>query len=322
MELVKWGIIGAGDVTEIKSGPALQKAAGSSLVAVMRRNAAKAEDYARRHGVARWYSRAEDLLADPEVNAVYIATPTSSHKLYTLMAARAGKPVLVEKPMALNSRECEEMIAACEAAGVPLWVAYYRRKLPRFEKMRELILSGAIGSPRAVVIRHFLPEGKLPTQAWKVDPRINGGGLFVDMQAHTLDWLDYTFGPAQGVHGFALNQAGRYEAEDAVSFSLLFSQQVLASGICAYSTSHGEESVTVYGNQGQVSMGFFQASPICLHNSRGKEEFEIADPPHVHQPLVQSIVDQLRGGPPAPSTGHTAMRTTRLIEQILDAGSR
>src|SRR5438067_5233611 len=145
-------MIGCGDVTEVKSGPGFQKAAHSRLVAVMRRNGALARDYAERHGVPRWYDDAESLVADPEVDAVYVATPPSSHEEYTLLAARAGKPVYVEKPMARDHAECVAMIDACRAAGVPLFVAYYRRALPRFLKIKELIESGAIGEVRFVAI--------------------------------------------------------------------------------------------------------------------------------------------------------------------------
>ena len=132
MKTIRWGIIGCGDVTEVKSGPALQKADHSALVAVMRRNGQLAEDFARRHGVPQWYDDAAALIHDPAVDAVYIATPPSSHKEYTLMSAAAGKPVYVEKPMARNTAECQAMIAACHKANVPLFVAYYRRALARF----------------------------------------------------------------------------------------------------------------------------------------------------------------------------------------------
>ena len=145
MRTIRWGIIGCGNVTEVKSGPGFQKARNSALVAVMRRNAALAQDYAGRHGVPRWYDDGAALIADPEVDAVYVATPPSSHKGYVLACAAAGKPVYVEKPMALDHGECEEMIAACRAANVPLFVAYYRRALPRFLKVKELIDGGAIG---------------------------------------------------------------------------------------------------------------------------------------------------------------------------------
>ena len=142
MERVRWGIIGVGDVTERKSGPAFYKAPHSELVAVMRRNGDKAHDFAERHGVPRWYDDGDALIADPDVDVVYISTPPDTHKEYTLKVAAAGKPVFCEKPMARNFAECREMIEACDAAGVPLWVAFYRRSMPRFLKIKELLEEG------------------------------------------------------------------------------------------------------------------------------------------------------------------------------------
>ena len=216
MKTIRWGIIGCGDVTEVKSGPGFQQASNSALVAVMRRNGELAADYARRHSVPKWYDDGQALIDDPDVDAVYIATPPNAHMAYTLAAAKAGKPVYVEKPMAMNFDECWAMIEACQVAGVPLWVAYYRRALPRFLKVKELIDSGAIGTPRTVTVtfyRKWRPAepGNLP---WRVLPEIAGGGLFVDLAAHTLDYLDYFLGPIQFVQGYASNQAGYYPAED------------------------------------------------------------------------------------------------------------
>ena len=317
-KIIRWGIIGCGDVTEIKSGPGFQKAAGSTLVAVMRRDAAKAADYARRHNVPRWYADAGALLADREVDAVYIATPPSSHKDFVLQAARAGKPVLVEKPMALSVAECEAMIAACQQAKVPLRVAYYRRKLPRFEKMRELIQSGAIGEPRAIAVRQFQKSDAPLPQPWKVDAAINGGGLFVDVQSHTLDWLQAVFGPVREIAGVATNAAKTYAAEDTASYSLLFQNGVVASGIFAYSVARAEESVTVYGAEGEIAMSFFAPSGALRLTRHGAEEiFKLPDPPHVHQPLIQAFVNELNGGPALDSTGETGLATTRIMDEIL-----
>ena len=296
---IRWGIIGCGDVTEIKSGPGFQKADGSSLVAVMRRDAAKAEDYARRHNVPRWYADASALIADREVDAVYVATPPSSHKDFVLLA------------------ECVEMIAACKKANVPLRVAYYRRKLPRFEKMRSLIQSGAIGEPRAVAARQFMKLNTQSAQSWKTDVAVNGGGHFVDMQAHTLDWLQYVFGPVREIGGVAVNAARAYSAEDTVSYSLLFANGVVASGLFAYTIARAEESVTVYGSEGEISMGFFRPSEIKLLRGGAEEIFQLPDPPHVHQPLIQAFVNELNGGPALDSTGRTALEATRVIDEIL-----
>lgn len=160
MTTIRFGIIGCGNVTEVKSGPGFQKADQSALVAVMRRNGDLAQDYARRHGVPRWYTDAQALIDDPEVDVVYVATPPGSHLEYTLAAARAGKPVYVEKPMALNGAECDRMLAACREAQVPLYVAYYRRALPRFLKVKELLEAGAIGDIRYAATVQYQPAMK------------------------------------------------------------------------------------------------------------------------------------------------------------------
>ncbi|MEX1021013.1 MAG: Gfo/Idh/MocA family oxidoreductase, partial [Litorilinea sp.] len=185
MKTIRWGIIGCGDVTEVKSGPGFQKAENSTLVAVMRRNGDLAKDFAERHGVPKWYDDGDALINDPDVDAVYIATPPNAHLEYTRKAAAAGKPVYVEKPMALNFAECLEMIEACRTADVPLWVAYYRRALPRFRKVKELLDSGAIGKPQLATItlyqqsrKETLDPDNLP---WRVRPEIAGAGIFFDL---------------------------------------------------------------------------------------------------------------------------------------------
>lgn len=316
---IRWGILGCGDVTEVKSGPALQKADGSSVVAVMRRDAAKAKDYAERHRVGRWYADADELIADPQVDAVYVATPPASHEELTCKALAAGKPVLVEKPMATSVAACDRMIAAARAAGTSLTVAYYRRALPRFEKLRQLIAEGAIGTPRAVAIVHLMPRGTIPGVSWKVDPMIGGGGIFVDVQCHTIDWLQSLFGPANKVTGLAARQAGDYAAEDFVGFTGLFGA-VAVSAMCAYTVAESREDVTIHGESGSLTMSFFKETPITLRSSGGVERFDVADPPHVHQPLVERVVAHLLLGAPNPCSGEDARRTNEVLAAILEQG--
>jgi len=191
--VVRWGIIGCGDVTEVKSGPGLQMAAGSQLVAVMRRSGALAADYARRHGVPRWYDSAEALIADPGVDAVYVATPPGSHAAYALAAAAAGKPAYVEKPMARHAAECDRMVEAFARSGLPLFVAYYRRRLPCFLKVEELVRSGALGRMTGVSYRLAEPHHRGGEQ-WRTDAELAGAGHFLDLASHALDLLDYLLG--------------------------------------------------------------------------------------------------------------------------------
>jgi predicted dehydrogenase len=319
MKTVRWGIIGCGDVTEVKSGPALQKAEGSQLVAVMRRNGALAQDYARRHGVPRWYDDAQQLIDDPEVDAVYIATPPNMHKEYTLAVARAGKPVYVEKPMALNAAECQQMVDACRSAGVPLFVAYYRRVLPRFVKIKEIVDSGTLGDLRHVQITLTQPArlyvaGELP---WRVKPETAGGGHFVDLAAHTLDYLDYLFGPITQAKGIARNQDGVYPAEDVVSGTFEFENGVIGSGLWCFTSYEASDRVVISGAKGRLTFATFENEPVVLETQPGRESFDIPQPAHVQQPLIQQVVDELLGRGRCVSTGENGLRTTRVMETLL-----
>jgi len=322
VKTIRWGIIGCGDVTEVKSGPGFRKAANSQLLAVMRRDGALAADYARRHGVARWHDDADAIIHAPDIDAVYVATTPESHRDYVLRCAAAGKPVLVEKPMAIDLGQCTEMIAACEAAGVPLWVAYYRRALPRFLAVRDLVQDGAVGPVRMVVSRQFQPlkppaEMNPGSPPWRIDPARSGGGLFVDMASHTLDFLDFVFGPIESVRALAGNQAGAYKAEDIVTASYRFASGVYGSGAWCYAADRDEECNEIIGANGRIRFSTMKPVPIRVMRGDAVEEIPIDDPPHVHQPLIATIVDELNGRGTCPSTGVSGARTTRVIDDIL-----
>jgi 1,5-anhydro-D-fructose reductase (1,5-anhydro-D-mannitol-forming) len=315
---IRWGIIGCGDVTEVKSGPALQKAEGSELAAVMRRNGEMAEDYARRHGVPRWYNKADALISDPEVDAVYVATPPSTHMEYALAAAKAGKPVYVEKPMAMDSSECAAMLDACREVGVPLYVAFYRRGLPRFQKVREWIASGAIGEVRLVRTVHLAkPMEEVPGDYWRVDPAVSGGGLFLDLGSHTLDLLDYLLGPISEVNGHASNTGSPYKAEDTVSGEYVFESGVHGTGVWCFNSFINEEYNEIVGTKGSIIFSTFEEKPVVLRTEEGIHSEMIPHPPHVQQPLIQTVVDDLCGIGTALSTGESAIRTSRVAEAMV-----
>jgi len=321
MNTVRWGIIGCGNVTEVKSGPGFQNAGGSSLVAVMRRNGALAEDYAHRHGVPRWYDDADALLRDPEVDAVYVATPPSSHRPYVEMAAARGKPVYVEKPMATTGADCDAMRSACRDAGVPLFVAYYRRALPRFLQVRDVLADSAIGEPLVVAVTHLSPpssaeSGSLP--GWRVSPEIAGGGYFVDLGSHTLDLLDFLLGPVERADGSAANRAGLYRAEDLVTARLTFASGVHGVGVWSFTSAEQREHVEIFGTHGTLRFSVFADVPVTLSRN-GREEAlpYVAHPRHVQQPLIQTVVDALARRGTCPSTGDSAARTGHVIDRLL-----
>jgi len=321
MRTIRWGIIGCGDVTEVKSGPGFQKAAHSKLVAVMRRNGELARDYARRHGVPRWYDDAQALIDDPDVDAVYIATPPAFHKDYTLMSARAGKPVYVEKPMALSFEECQTMIQACRAAGVPLFVAYYRRALARFLKVKQLIETQAIGDVRFVHVTLYQPvsgaEQTPQALPWRVLPEIAGGGYFVDLASHMLDFLDYLLGPIRHVQGYASNQARRYPTEDIVTGTFEFESGVHGVGTWCFSAFERYDRTAIVGSAGKIVYSTFDAQPIVVTTPTDVTELPFDYPAHIQQPLIQTVVDELNGVGACPSTGESAARTSWVMDQML-----
>jgi predicted dehydrogenase len=315
---VGWGIIGCGDVTEVKSGPGFQKALGSELVAVMRRDGAKARDYAHRHGVAHWYDSADNLINDPFVDAVYIATPPSSHCDLALRVAAAGKPCLVEKPMALNHAECLEMIAAFKRAGTPLWVAYYRRALPRFLKVHECLRDGTIGQLTSVHVAVTTPlltgdDAKM----WRVDPAIAGAGLLFDLGSHVFDLLDFLIGPITRISAVTLNTGGTYPAEDVITAAFEFSTGALGSAVFNFNASSKTDGMTFVGSQGEIETPIFSDMDVVVRGGGGSRAYDIRNPSHVHQPLIQTIVDELQGHGSCPSTAQSAARASWVLDECV-----
>ncbi len=324
-KILRWGIIGCGDVCEKKSAPAMDKISASQLFAVTRRNLQKAHDYARRHQVPVVCETVEELIAHPQVDIVYIATPPDSHARYTILAAQAGKAVYVEKPMARTAKECQWMIEACQHAGVHLFVAYYRRCLPVFLKVKELLDSAAIGAVRFVSMDLFNPGqgAAVDRNSWRLQPAISGGGLFFDLGSHQIDLLDFLFGPVQAVRGFALNQAGQSLAEDLVLAHFSFANNVQAGARWCFTVAavSQRDRVEIFGDKGKISFSVFGEQRVELQTGNGANQFYFERPEHIQQPLLEAIVAQLNGRGLCPSTGDTAKRTALVMDELV-AGYR
>jgi len=322
MNKINWGIIGCGDVTEIKSGPAFNKVPNSALVAIMRRNADKAADYAMRHNVPRWYDDANQLINDPEVNAIYIATPPSSHEKYALAALAAGKPVYVEKPMALNYAAAKSIASAAGTSNVKLVVAHYRREWPLFKKLKELVDAKAIGDVhlvRLALYKTAFTDEQLTNDslAWRVDPSIAGGGLFHDLAPHQLDILYHIFGPAKKITGIALNQAGSYKADDMVAGNILFENNIVLSGTWCFNADEQSDRCEIIGNNGKLSFSFFDGGGIELVANNTTTVFNFDALQHVQQPMIEKAVQYFLGNTTNPCTGEEGAEVMRWIEEIV-----
>ena len=323
MKKVKWGFIGCGEATEKKSGPAFAQVEDSCVVAVMSRDPEKARSYAERHHIPRWYTDAQELVDDPEVNAVYIATPPSSHATFAIMAMRAGKPVYVEKPMAANYEDCARINRISEQTGVPCFVAYYRRYLPYFLKVKELLQSGQVGNVINVQIRFAQPPRALDYNSanlpWRVQPVIAGGGYFYDLAPHQLDLLQDMFGIILEAEGYTSNRGGLYEAEDTLSACFKFENGLPGSGSWCFVAheSAKEDRIEIIGDRGMLSFSVFTFEPISLHTERGKEEFDIPNPQYVQLPLIRSVVEHLLKKSVCTCDNISATPTNWVMDRIL-----
>ena len=323
MNKIKWGIIGCGDVTELKSGPAFNKVNNSELVAVMRRDTTKAADYAERHHVPKWYDDADKLINDPCVNAIYIATPPSTHKYYTIAALNAGKPVYVEKPMSLDTAEAIAMTALAAEKNLKLSVAHYRREQPKFKKIKQLLDANIIGDIRFCRLTFLRPALssealKKETTLWRVKPAVSGGGLFHDLAPHQLDLMLWYFGDVNTATGIAGNQAGLYEADDIVSGSILFTSGVVFNGLWSFAASPGADTDTceINGSAGKISFSVFDHTTFTLTTIERTEVFSFEPLQHVQQPMINKVVEFFRDEAANPCSGNDGVALMKLMEQF------
>ena len=312
---IRWGILGCGDVAEKKSGPALYMAPGSALHAVMRRDKAKAEDFARRHGAAVAYDNVDDLLADPYVDAVYIATPPHLHCAQTVAAARAGKRVLVEKPMALDFAECQTMISACKEADVSLHVAYYRRFYPKFVFAKKMLDDGAIG---AVLGANLLMRQMSGSGGWRVDPKVSGGGHFVDVGSHRLDMTLYLLGgDLSGAAGFAQNHLKLHDAENDVSVSFQTTTGAVVSAGFHFHTRPACDILEIIGSAGTLRFAPFDGETFSVFTASGETTHSFPNPSPAHLPFIAALVNVYKGAELPHVTGEEGAKATQIMDAAL-----
>ncbi|MBQ8277894.1 MAG: Gfo/Idh/MocA family oxidoreductase [Bacteroidaceae bacterium] len=321
--IIKWGFIGCGEVTEKKSGPAFALVPDSKVVAVMSRNKEKACSYATRHGIPRYYTDPQRLVDDPDVNAVYIATPPSTHATYAIMAMKSGKAVYVEKPMASNYEDCCRINRIASKTHVPCFVAYYRRYLPYFRKVAELVAAGEIGNVINVHIRFAASPSYLDYNRnnlqWREQPDIASGGYFYDLAPHQIDLLQMMFGPIVEAEGYKANRGGLYDTEDSVSACFRFGNGLPGSGSWCFVAhkSAKEDCIELIGDRGSLSFSVFTYDPIVLHTERGREEIVVENPKFVQLPLIKLVVEHLQNKAVCTCDCVSATSVNWVVDRIL-----
>lgn len=315
-KIIRWGIIGVGDVCEVKSGPGFYKSPNSQLLAVMRRNGELARDYAQRHQVPLWYDNAEALFNNPEIDAVYIATPPAQHKDYAIAALTAGKHVYIEKPATLNAQECDAISAEEIRSGKKVTIAHYRRHVPCFVKMAELIHAGAIGQPLLAQIDMLRPIPTNIDNNWRLNPALSGGGLFHDLSPHQLDLMLHWFGPVVEARGFGVNQRLVSEADDCIHGWAKLQSGVVLQGRWHFALApiHTRDLCEIIGTKGSIKINFFGEQVIQLNSDAGKQEIIIPNPQHIQQPMIEQVNSYLSDKRDNPCSLDEAKAVMQLID--------
>jgi predicted dehydrogenase len=324
MNTINWGIIGCGDVTEVKSGPAFNKVANSKLVAVMRRDADKAADYAHRHNVGKWYDDSEKLMSDAEINAIYVATPPASHLDYAISALEKGFNVYVEKPVTRDADEAKRLAEAVKKSDAKLTVAHYRRALPMFLHVKKLLDENVIGDIRTVQIRMW--QARKPTLVadvetnWRVNPEISGGGYFHDLAPHQLDLMLFYFGEPVYYSGFSLNQSHATPADDHVCGQILFKNNIVVNGSWCFNVAESEtvDSCEIVGTKGKITFPFF-GKTVTYKTGQNENTVEFIHPQHIQQPMIEKMVAYFTDEGPNPCSIDEAVILMNIIDSFTKA---
>lgn len=322
---IRWGMIGCGMVTEKKSAPAYQQVAGFELAGVYSRRSEQARDYAQRHQVAKVYETAAQLLDDPDIDAVYIATPPDSHQQFALEVVKRNKPCCIEKPLAPDYPTAKVIVDAFKQANVPLFVAYYRRSLPRFRQIKTWLEHHAIGQVRHISWELTKPPNEFDLSGagiWRTDKAIAYGGYFDDVGCHGLDLFNYLLGNIEMAKGFAVNQQGYYDAMDAITGTWLHPNQVTGCGVWNFAAEARRDNVKIFGSEGSIEFSVFQELPVKLARmdttgAAAIEELFIENPDPIQLHHVQNLCDFFSQDIPHPCPGEAGLHANWVMDQLL-----
>lgn len=322
MNTINWGIIGCGDVAEVKSGPAFQKSKHSSLLAVMRRDIEKAKDFAERHHVPLHYDNASALLEHQEINAVYIATPPSTHLHYALEAIAAKKNIYLEKPMTLNAEEAEVLSSRLNNSESKLTVAHYRRQLPAFLKVDELLKLNRIGEVLCVdlqILQSKAADIVAKTEYnWRLDASISGGGYFHDLAPHQLDLMLHWFGAVNNASGFNSKDHKNSQVATTVNGIIHFKKGVQFKGLWCFNVdkANTKDECIIYGTKGSITFPFFAGAEVLLNANGVLEVFKFENPKHIQQPMIQSTVNYFLGKESNPCAVDEGLAVMAIIDKF------
>ena len=314
---IRWGLVGCGDIAEKRVALALRSAAGSKLLACSRKQPARLWEFQQRHGIPKGCPDPAEIFADPEIDAVYLATPVFLHCLHTIEAAAHGKHVLCEKPMAMDAAECQQMVDACRHHGVKLGIAYYRRFYPVVGKIQEFLKSGALG--KVILVRTTLVEPTpLEPAAWRFVPDEGGGGLLMDMVSHRLDLLCMLFGEPLSVSALTDTRELHIPVEDTGSLLIQFEEGVQAAVFASHCVHAPMDEFEIFGTRASLRINPLNGSELHLVGDHG-ETFHLPKAENVHLPLIEDFNQAIRENRDPRVSGKEGMKTSVLLEAAYHA---
>ena len=318
MNKLSWGLIGCGDIARKRVAPALRDLANCELIAVSRAQADLAESFAQEFGARRWYADWRELLADDEIQAVYLATPVYLHAEQTIAAAEAGKHVLCEKPMALSVAECDRMIAAFQLNGVQLGIAYYRHSYQVLHRAKTLLADGIIGRPVIAQINAFERFNPEPEHSrhWFVKKEFAGGGPMMDFGCHRIEVLLNLLGPIANVQSSVGQVLFQREVEDTAVALFEFANGARATLTVTHAALESQDTLSLFGSAGSLHLSSLNKGSLIVRTAAGERIEEI--PPHtnLHQPFIDDFTEAVLTGCTPLVTGATGREVQRIIELI------
>ena len=318
MRRLTWGLIGTGDIVNKRVGPALRDLDSCHLHAVARSRSDLAESSARELGASKGYSTWQQLIHDPDIEAVYIATPVYLHAEMTMAAAAAGKHVLCEKPMAMNPSECDKMIEECKKYNVKLGIAYYRHFYPVLNRVKTVIASGAIGEivyMQMNAFDYFDPEPAHP-RYWLLQREKSGGGPMFDFGCHRIEMFLNLLGRVKTVKGFCSNVLFSREVEDTATALFYFDSGTHGVLSITHAAAEPQDTVAVFGSKGSMFVPVLNNGTITFKTSKGEFIENHPPPANFHQPLIEDFVHAVIEDREPKVNGATGREVNRLLMEI------
>lgn len=318
---IRWGVVGCGDIVKKRVARAIIDHAACQLHGAYQRDQEQLAEFCASFKVPNAYATFEAMLQDPDIDALYVATPVASHAAQTIAGLQHGKHVLVEKPMAMTVAECDAMMTAAETYGRQLGVAYYRRFYPHVERIRQVIDSQQLGKLLTIYAQtgNGFPYTEEEHAAWRLDPALGGGGPLMDIGSHRLDLMNALAGTPRNVTAICSNPGANYGVESCASVLVDYPHGVQGVLQCYFSAEHIPDELVVTGSRGRVIAKPLNSGQLAWEIDGQTHNETLPVNPNLHAPLIDDFVRSIVERTPPRVTGHDGRMVNAMIQIAYEA---